>query len=129
MHCMNCQKNPPRGRDRAWSQSLVYFIIEKLFILSVEIRISPCDKLFNEKEFTLFNEPFMLKAGSLNLLVKTVLKSDNWFSRYCIINFFKCNISFNCNAIDMEFSVINCKMFSAHVPEKILKIGQSVQKL
>ena len=77
MHCINFQKNPPRGRDRAWSQSLVYFIIEKLYILSVEIRISPCDKLFNEKEFTLFNETFMLKPGSLNLLVKTVLKSDN----------------------------------------------------
>ena len=55
---MNFQKNPLRGRDRAWSQSLVYFIIEKLCILSVEIRISPCDKLFNEKEFTLFNETF-----------------------------------------------------------------------
>ena len=76
MHCMNFKKNPPRGRDRAWSQSLVYFIIEKLYILSVEIRISPCDKLFNEKEFTLFYETFMLKPGSLNLLVKTVLKSD-----------------------------------------------------
>ena len=77
MHCMNFKKNPPRGRDRAWSQNLVYFIIEKLYILSVEIRISPCDELFNEKEFTLFNETFILKPGSLNLLVKTVLKSDN----------------------------------------------------
>ena len=45
--------------------------------MSVEIRISPCDKLFNEKEFTLFNKTFMLKPGALNLPVKTVLKSDN----------------------------------------------------
>ena len=49
MHCMNFKKNPPRGRDRAWSQSLVYFIIEKLYIVSVEISISLCDELFNEK--------------------------------------------------------------------------------
>ena len=49
MHCMNLKKNPPRDRDRAWSQSLVYFIIEKLYIVSVEIRISLCDELFNEK--------------------------------------------------------------------------------
>ena len=76
MHCMNFQKNPPRGRDRAWSQSLVYFIIEKLYIVSVEIRISLCDELFNEKQFTVFYEIFILKPWSLNLLVKTVLKSD-----------------------------------------------------
>ena len=73
---MNFEKNPLRGRDRAWSQSLVYFIIEKLYILSVEIRTSLGDKLFNEEEFSVFFEIFILKPGSLNLLVKTVLKSD-----------------------------------------------------
>ena len=51
---MNFEKNPLRGRDRAWSQSLVYFIIEKLYILSVEIRTSLSDKLFNEEEFSVF---------------------------------------------------------------------------
>ena len=66
IHCMNFGKNPLRGKDRAWSQSLLSFIIEKLYILSIEIRISPCDKLFNEKEFTLINEIFILKPGSLN---------------------------------------------------------------
>ena len=49
MHCMNFKKNPPRGRDRAWSQSLVYFIIEKLYILCVEIRISLSEENFNEE--------------------------------------------------------------------------------
>ena len=39
---MNFEKNPLRGRDRVWSQSLVYFILEKLYILTVEIRISLC---------------------------------------------------------------------------------------
>ena len=73
---MNFEKNPPRGRDRAWSQSLVYFIIEKLYILSVEIRTSLSDKLFNKEEFSVFYEIFILKPWSLNLLVKTVLKSD-----------------------------------------------------
>ena len=29
----------------------------------------------------------------------------------------------------MVFSVVNGKMFSDHVPEKIFKIGQAVQKL
>ena len=76
MHCMNFEKNPLRGGDRAWSQSLVYFIIEKLYILIVEIRISLCDKLFNEKQFSVYYEIFILKPWSLNLLVKTVLKSD-----------------------------------------------------
>ena len=76
MTCMEFEKIPSRGGDRAWSESLVYFIIEKLYILSVEIRISPCDKLFNENEFTLFNEIFILKPWSLNLLVQTFLKSD-----------------------------------------------------
>ena len=76
MHCMNFEKNPPRGRDRAWSQISVYFIIEKLYILSVEIRTSLSDKLFNEEEFSVFYEIFILKPWSLNLLVKTVLKSD-----------------------------------------------------
>ena len=73
---MNFEKNPLRGRDRAWSQSSVYFIIEKLYILSVEIRTSLSDKLFNEEEFSVFYELFILKPWSLNLLVKTVLKSD-----------------------------------------------------
>ena len=45
-------------------------------MLSVEIRISLCDKLFNEKYFALFYEIFILKSWSLNPLVKTVLKSD-----------------------------------------------------
>ena len=76
MHCMNFEKNPLRGGDRAWSHSLVYFIIETLYILIVEIRISLCDKLFNEKQFSVYYEIFILKPWSLNLLVKTVLKSD-----------------------------------------------------
>ena len=49
MTCMGFEQIPSWGRDRAWSESLVYFIIEKLYILSVEIRISLCDKLFNKK--------------------------------------------------------------------------------
>ena len=49
MTCMEFEKIPSWGRDRAWSESLVYFIIEKLYILSIEIRTSLCDKLFNEK--------------------------------------------------------------------------------
>ena len=73
---MNFEKNPSRGRDRALSQNLVYFIIEKLYILSVEIRTSLSDKLFNEKQFTVFYEIFILKPWSLNLLLQTVLKSD-----------------------------------------------------
>ena len=76
MHYMNFEKNSKRGRDRAWSQSSVYFIIEKLYILSVEIRTSLCDKLFNEEEYSVFYEIFILKPWSLTLLVKTVLKSD-----------------------------------------------------
>ena len=56
--------------------NLVYFIIEKLYIVSVEIRISLCDEVFNEKSFTVFYEIFILKPWSLNLLVQTVLKSD-----------------------------------------------------
>ena len=76
MHCMNFEKNPLRGGDRAWSQKLVYFIIEKLYILIVEIRISLCDKLFNEKQFSVYYEIFILKPWLLNLLVQKVLKSD-----------------------------------------------------
>ena len=76
MYCMNFEKNPLRGGDRAWFQKLVYFIIEKLYISIVEIRISLCDKLFNEKRFSVFYEIFILKPWSLNLLVQKVLKSD-----------------------------------------------------
>ena len=46
---MNFKKNPPRGRGMALSLNLVYFITEKLYIVSVEIRISLCDELFYEK--------------------------------------------------------------------------------
>ena len=51
---MSFGKNFLRGRDRAWFQHLLYFIIEKLYKLSVEIRISLCDTCLNEKECLLF---------------------------------------------------------------------------
>ena len=76
MHCMNFEKNLLRGGDRAWSQKFVYFIIEKLYILIVEIRISLCDKLFNETQFSVYYEIFIPKPWSMNLLVQKVLKSD-----------------------------------------------------
>ena len=45
------------------------------------------------------------------------------------MNIFECNISFYVNRIEIVFSVVNGKTFSYHVPEKIFKIGQAVQKL
>ena len=49
--------------------------------------------------------------------------------RYYIINIFECHIFFNFNQIVMAFDVVNDKTFPKYEVEKIVQIGQTVQKL
>ena len=71
----------------------------------------------------------MLKPWSLNPIPQTFLKSDFYFSRYCIINILECHILFNFNQIVIVFAVVNDKTFPEYEVEKIFQIEQAVQKL